>query len=139
VGEHLVPHRDDGGVRDSFSGVHPVKINFTYFRFPDHTQPAGALSFDKRSQACWYFYLQAQKMKENVGKSTEDQFGILEGELWMDTHYVTLARSVALIYGLESPDEFAKAWDEVRVEAMNCKLPEPAEEYTRLAPRFQMQ
>lgn len=111
-----------------------MNVNFTPPIFPDHTQPKGALSRDSRAQACFYFYLMAQKMKEKVGKSTEDQFGLLEGELWMDTHYVQLARSVALMYGLESPDEFAKFWTEVKQEAWICKLPIPADEYTRLAP-----
>lgn len=110
-------------------------ITFTPITFPDHTVPTGALSTDMRSQACFYFYLMAQKMKEKVGKSIDDQFGILEEYPWMDTHYVELARNVALMYGLESPDEFAKAWDEVKREAWVCNLPIPHDDYTKLVPR----
>lgn len=110
-----------------------MRINFQYHVFPSHTVPRGALPTDKRAQACWFFYTRAQQMKETVGDSTEDQI-LLEGELWMDKRYVELARSVALIYGLESPDEFAKFWNYVKQEAWVCGLPIPADEYTRLAP-----
>jgi len=108
--------------------------------FPDLTRPRGFLSPDMRSQACWYFYTLAQKMRETVGLSLEDQrFRLLDDDLWMETRYEQLARSVALMYGLESPDEFAKAWDEVRDEARACKLPAPHDTYTRLVPRVIVQ
>ena len=108
-----------------------MKISFRYPVFPDHTQPLGALSRDNRAQACWYFYLLAQKQRELVGNSTEDQFGLLDDMLWMDRRYEDTARTVALIYGLESPSEFAKAWDEVRAEARMCNLPDPHDSYVR--------
>jgi hypothetical protein len=110
-----------------------MKISFTYPTFPDHTIPVGALPREKGAQACFYFYLLAQKQKELVGDSTEDQI-LLEGELWMDTKYVQTARTVALIYGLESPDEFAKFWKFVKQEAWVCELPIPHDSYTKLAP-----
>ena len=113
-----------------------MKIKLNYFTFPDHTKPKGALSRDLRAQACWYFYVLAQKQREKVGDSTEDQFGLLEENQWMDTQYVQTARTVAAMYGLDSPDEFAKAWDEVREEAANSLLPEPHVSYTRLARVF---
>lgn len=104
------------------------------FKYPDLTSPKGCLSPDMRAQACWYFYTLAQQIYEKVGKCTEDQFGLLEGNLWMSKHYVQLARAIAAIYGLTSPDEFAKAWDQVAMQAMVLGLPEPNGEYTRLAP-----
>lgn len=106
---------------------------FTPHKYPTHTVPFGALPRDMRAQACWFFYVRAQAIKERVGKGPEDQI-LLEGELWMDKHYVQLARTVALIYGLESPDEFAKFWQYVQQEAWVCGLPTPAQEYMRLAP-----
>lgn len=106
------------------------------FVFPGHTKPNGALSQDARAQACWYFYVLAQKQRELVGDSIDDQFGLLEEHEWMDTRYVQTAKTVAMLYGLESPDEFAKAWDEVRAEAESCGLPEPHPSYTRLARIF---
>lgn len=115
-----------------------MKIHLTPINFPDHTVPYGALPKHPGAQACWYFYLLAQKQKELVGDSTEDQI-LLEDELWMDKHYEQTARSVAMMYGLESPDEFAKFWKEAKQEAWICKLPIPADEYTRLVPRQVMQ
>lgn len=111
-----------------------MKITLTPIRFTDHTVPFGVLPNHPGAQACWYFYLLAQKNKEQVGSGPEDQI-LLEGEMWMDKHYVQIARSVALLYQLESPDEFAKFWKEVKQEAWICGLPIPADEYTRLAPR----
>jgi hypothetical protein len=110
-----------------------MRIAFQYHTYPSHTVPYGALPDEKGAQACWFFYTRAQAMKEKVGDSTEDQI-LLEGELWMDKRYVELARSVALVYGLDSPDEFAKFWQYVQQEAYVCGLPTPAQEYMRLAP-----
>lgn len=116
-----------------------LAITFNALVFPNNTLPHGHLSPDMRSQACWYFYTLAQLQKEKVGDSTDDQFGILEEYPWMNTHYQQTAKTVAMVYGLASPDEFAKAWDEVRAEAARLGLPEPATEYTKLVPRFYMQ
>lgn len=114
-------------------------IQFEHPVYPDHTTPNGFLSDDVRAQACWYFYVLAQKQKEMVGESTEDQFGLLEEYNWMDRHYIQTAKTVAMIYGLTSPDEFAKAWDDVRREAARVGLPEPHDSYTKLTPRFWLQ
>lgn len=108
-----------------------MKLKLHKFQFPDHTKPNGFLSRDDRAQACWYFYLLAQKQREIIGDSTEDQFGLLEGSLWMNLEYEQTARTVAMIYGLDSPDEFAKAWGEVKAEALACGLPEPHWSYTK--------
>lgn len=111
------------------------KITLTPFKFPGLTIPNGFLSRDMRAQACWYFYTLAQQMKERLDESSDGtNIKTLEGELWMAPAYVQLAKSVATLYGLESPSEFAKAWDQVREQAAALMLPEPAPEYTRLAP-----
>jgi hypothetical protein len=44
-----------------------------------------------------------------LGDSTDDQFGILEGERWMDPQFEQIARSVALMYGFENPGEFMES------------------------------
>lgn len=106
-----------------------AKINITYPVFPDHTTPTGALPNERGAQACWYFYLLAQKNKEKVGDSIEDQFGLLEGDPWHTKHYEQIARTVAMIYQLESPAEFAKFWRYVQQEAYVCGLPTPDREY----------
>lgn len=115
------------------------KLTLTPPVFPDHTHPHGHLSKDMRSQACWYFYLLAQKMLERVGgvmDEKESQFGLLDIYPWQKTHYAQLARTVATLYQLESPSEFAKAWDEVEREASSSGLPAPRDEYRRVAPRI---
>lgn len=108
-----------------------MKMTLNYFLFPQHTEPKGMLESDLRCQACWYFYVLAQKQYEKVGFSIDDQFGLLEGNLWMDTHYEQTARTVAAMYNLDSPDEFAKAWPHVILEASRCGLPKPKNAYMR--------
>lgn len=115
---------------------HSLSVVFEPPHYPNHTKPEGFLSADRRAQACWHFYTLAQLQKEKVGDSIDDQFALLDTALWMDTHYVQTARTVAMIHGLESPDEFAKAWHEVRAEAARCGLPTPSGVYTQLTPRF---
>lgn len=102
-----------------------MTLKLNYAIYPDLTHPKGFLPDDKRAQACWYFYTLAQQLKERLGDSIDDQFGILEGNPWMDPHYAQLARSVAMIYQLESPDEFAKFWHYVKLQADSMGYPEP--------------
>lgn len=104
-------------------------MQLNYPVYPDLTHPKGFLPDDKRAQACWYFYTLAQQLKERLGTSVDDQFGILEGNKWMDPHYAQLARSVARIYALESPDEFAKFWRYVKQQAESLGYPTPAAVY----------
>jgi hypothetical protein len=101
------------------------KIHFRYPVYPDLTTPKGELPRDKRAQACWYFYTLAQNLYERLGKSTEDQFGLLETDLWMNPMYEQQARAVAQLYGLESPDEFGKFWSYVERQAKKMGLPQP--------------
>ncbi len=106
-----------------------MKMALRFPTYPDLTTPNGELPDDKRAQACWYFYTLAQNLWEKLGKSTEDQFGLLDGELWMDPHYVQLARSIANLYSLESPDEFAKFWPYVDRQCVVLGFPKPKSEY----------
>lgn len=108
----------------------PPKVTFSPHTYPDLTHPNGHLPNDMRAQACWFFYLCAQLAKETIGDSTEHQV-ILEGDLWMDKRYEQQARTTAMIYGLESPEEFMKFWPYVKAEAKACGLPEPSPEYMR--------
>jgi hypothetical protein len=106
-----------------------MKLHLRHPIYPSLTTPQGELPKDVRAQACWYFYTLAQKLYEQLGDSTEDQFGLLEGERWMDPHYVQLARSVATLYRLESPDEFAKFWPYVERQALALGFPKPKPVY----------
>lgn len=102
-----------------------MKIALRYPVYPDLTHPRGELPNDKRAMACWYFYTLAQQLHERLGKSTEDQFGLLDGDQWMDPQYEQIARSVAKLYQLESPDEFAKFWSYVEKQAWRMGYPKP--------------
>lgn len=106
-----------------------MSLALKYPVYPDLTHPKGFLPRDKRAQACWYFYTLAQQLYERLGKSTEDQFGILEEYPWMDPHYEQLARSITTLYQLESPDEFAKFWPQVEKQARHMGYPIPKAVY----------
>lgn len=101
------------------------KIQFQYPTYPD----LRLLPNDKRVYALWYYYTLAQKLAEMLGDgSTDAQFGLLEGEPWMDARYEQIARSVALMYGFSSPDEFMKEgiWECIEAQAVQVGLPLPA-------------
>lgn len=109
----------------------PPGATFTPFHFAAHEEPVGYLTRDKACHACWWYYVLAQQNKEKVGDSIDDQFGVIEGNLWLNKNYEDLARSVCLMYGLDSPDDFMKYWDVVAAEASRCKLPIPKGEYMK--------
>lgn len=102
------------------------KLNLQYPVYPDLT----LLPNDKRFYALWYYYTLAQKHAEKLGDgSTEAQFGILEGELWMSPNYEQIARSVATIYGFSDPGKFMEPrfWERIEKQALEVGLPRPAE------------
>ena len=107
------------------------KIKYEYPMFIDQLTPDGHLCHDKACSACFYFYALAHKSVELVGKSTDDQFGLLEGFPWLDPHHEQLARTVAVMYGLDSPDDFMRHWPHVVAEAARCELPPPRSEYMK--------
>lgn len=85
-------------------------ISYNYPIFEDYIAPKGALTLDKRCHACFWYGMLAQRARAAVGSGIDSQ--IIEykvGELppeWMESRDEEIARSVAIIYGLESPDEF---------------------------------
>lgn len=91
---------------------------FTWFKFMSHTTLVGGyLPNDKRAHACWYYCRCAITAMKAVDDGAQ-----YEGE---DDHINSLnniARGVAKIYQLESPDEFLKFMDYVKLEAMRCEL-----------------
>lgn len=98
-----------------------LNISFTYPVFPDQTFPNGELVDDKRCQACWWYYVLASKNRDQVGKGIESQIIVIEDgdplAKWMDRQYEQIARSVAKLYGLESPDDFLRFMPQVEKEA----------------------
>lgn len=90
-----------------------MKISYEYPMFDEYVEPRGALAINKESHACFYYLVLAMKARAVAGKGIDSQ--IIEYEvghaapLWMESRDEEIARSVALIYGLESPEAFLKA------------------------------
>lgn len=104
--------------------------------FPDLTQPNGFLDPSPGCQACWYFYGCAEKVRRNSGTSIDQQIIVVDSGqdnsvMWMNKPYENMARSVALLYGLESPDDFQRFWPLVILQAASMEgYPPPHPEYT---------
>src|SRR3546814_13846836 len=69
--------------------------------------------FRSLCHACWYYLMLAQKNKEQVGKGPESQIITVdtwssEKPLWHEKRYKAIAKSVAIIYGCDSPEDFLK-------------------------------
>lgn len=109
-----------------------LKVALAYPMFVDQTQPVGWLTHDPACHACWWYYMLAMSHRAKAGKSIDDQ--IIEYEvgksapLWMDTYYGQQAKSIAMLYGLESPDQMFAHWSNVRLEARRLGMPDPADE-----------
>jgi hypothetical protein len=113
-----------------------MKLNFNFPVYPDLTIPNGELPANKRAHACWTFYVLAEQQRRKVGNTTEDQFGIYEEFPWSDKRYEQTARSVALMYGLDSPEEFQRYWKHVERQCVALGYPRPSPEYTKPFPRI---
>ena len=105
-----------------------IKITFNPKVYPDLTRPQGLLVRDMACQACWTFFTLAEKMRHTVGDGAASQI-LIEGEPWMDKRYEQLATSVALQYGLSSPDEWERFWPLVERQAVELGFNPPAQEY----------
>lgn len=101
--------------------VLPIKrMNLRYPYFQDQIEPKGRLTLDRASHACWFYYMLADKNHQKVGRGPEDQIlevdPGLETPLWMDRNFDQIARSVAILYGFDSPDDYAKFMPVVLME-----------------------
>lgn len=120
-----------------------LKIELRPMFFVDLISPRGFLTPEPACHACWYFYMLAEKARQAVGRGPEDQ--ILETNeesdtnlsitwpLWMDLRYNEQAKSIALLYGLESPDQMWGYWHNVKLTAAMFGLPTPHDSYTTLS------
>lgn len=88
------------------------KLNYQYPFFADLVEPHGMLALDKRSHACWYYTVLAMRARGIHAGGIDNQIIQYKvGETppeWHESRDEEIARSVAIIYGLESPDEFLK-------------------------------
>lgn len=95
-------------------------LRYEYPMFVDQIIPNGLLTRDVECHACWNFAMLAQKQLELAG-DIETQ--IIEYDthssdmpLWRNPNTEKIARSVAIIYGLESPADFLKYYNVVMQE-----------------------
>lgn len=90
-----------------------MTVHYEYPFFEDYLEPKGALAINKESHACFYYAMLAAKARGLAGTGPESQIITYKvGETppdWMESRDEEIAKSVALIYGLESPDKFLKA------------------------------
>src|SRR5690606_9462750 len=91
------------------------KKNLHYDRpmYLDQVIPKGELTLDPLCHACWYYLMLAQKNKMKVGDGPESQIIVMDTwssdkPLWREKRYKAIAKSVAMIYGCESPEDFLK-------------------------------
>lgn len=106
-------------------------LHLTPFFFEDYLMPEGFLPRDMAAHACFYFYVLAEKAKQQVGKSIDNQ-RVLENEQWLSTHYEQQRRTVALMYNLESPGDIDRYWSAVKLQARALGLPEPSDDYMQM-------
>jgi hypothetical protein len=111
------------------------ELRLRYPIYPDLTIPNGALTPDLGCQACWTFYVGAESNRLSAGNSISEQMIEVvaddEGSMpWMNKQYENLARSIAMLYGLESPDDFQKFWPLVTIQCLAMGYQTPHWEYS---------
>lgn len=88
------------------------RIHYEYPIFEDYLEPKGALAINKESHACFYYVMLATYARALAGKGIATQ--IIEYKVgdtppeWKESRDEELARSIAILYGFESPDSFLK-------------------------------
>lgn len=108
-----------------------LRIQYLYPMFPDYVTPNGALTLQKECHACFYYALLAAKARGLVGEGPDSQIiqyrvGDTPPE-WMESRDEEIARSIAILYGLESPDEFLRFRKEAWTQAMLLGVELPRE------------
>lgn len=118
--------------------VRGIKIQLRAPYFVDHLSPHGFLTMDPACQACWYYYIIANNANSAVGRGPIDQIIEINEEsktdvpLWMDKRFNAQAKSVALLYGLDSPEDMMKFWPNVKLEIHRLGLSPPTDEMIHL-------
>jgi hypothetical protein len=115
------------------------RLNYEYPFFEDMVEPHGALTINKECHACFYYAMLAYKARGNAGPIETQIIEYKVGEaipLWREQRDSEIAQSVAIIYGLESPDKFLiykkRAWAQGNLLGINFP-----EEIFRVAPKAQ--
>lgn len=107
-----------------------LKLHYEYPFFEDLVEPVGALTLDRRSHACWYYTKLAMRSLVAWNGGIDNQqiqykVGDELNAVYNETRFEEIARSVATVYALESPDEFLKDHWKARVwtQAQQLGLP----------------
>lgn len=112
----------------SDSRLEGLKLHYEYPMYEDLMEGGelgGALSLDKRSHACWTYLKLAHRSLRAWGEGIDNQqIQYRVGETapeWNESRFEEIARSIAIQYSLESPEEFlhdhwkARAWQTAQV------------------------
>lgn len=99
-----------------------IRLNYNRPMFTDQVEPHGRLTMDIRTHACWYYAMLAQKNRVLYGDGPSTQIITYDAEnneraVFLNKNYKAIAKSVAIIYGLESPDEFLRYRPLIEAEA----------------------
>jgi hypothetical protein len=100
-----------------------VNLHYNYPMYYEFVQPKGALTLDRECHACFHYTKLAMRARYLAGSGPESQIIQYKvGETppdWMESRDEEIARGVAIMYQLESPDEFLKfkkeAWTQATV------------------------
>lgn len=106
------------------------RLVYEYPYFVTHLAPNGFLTVAKECHACFYYGMLANQAIALQGKGPESQTIVYKvGDTpppWFDALLPNIARSVAIIYGLESPDSFLpykkEAW--AQAKSLGFDIPE---------------
>lgn len=106
------------------------RINYEYPFFESYLEPNGALNLDPACHACFYYGMLAAKAISMIGDSNESQMILYKvGETpppWMEANLGNIARGVATMYALNSPEDFlkfrAEAWAQAKM--LGVEIPE---------------
>lgn len=97
------------------------RLNYEYPYFEDYLEPKGALCINRECHACFYYAMLAWKARGNAGPIESQIILYKVGETpanWREPRDAEIAASVAIIYGLESPDKFLiykkRAWAQAK-------------------------
>lgn len=105
-------------------------ITYEYPFFEIYLEPKGALTLDPACHACFYYGMLAAKAIALQGDGMDSQMIVYKvGETpppWFEANLQQIAKGVALMYALESPDSFLpfrkEAWAQAKM--LGVEIPE---------------
>lgn len=106
------------------------RIVYEYPFFESYLEPNGALNIIPACHACFYYGMLAAKAIAMIGDSNESQILVYKvGDTpppWMEANLGNIARGVAMMYALDSPEDFLKFKSEAWAQAKLLGVEIPA-------------